>query len=625
MVRVASIVGIALTFVMMVFASDGVVVNGTVSKWHIPSDKLTILPEIMNSTDSASLTGLNYDRFLGPDSKVDPTLQTAILKFKELETAPSCNKMASSALIFTCATFKGDGEAPDSTEKTLDEEKSLFGARLAVCELLDSDDNHSLVPSECTSFIPTKSNTKKKGWIGYVQEKLIPRYPDYDQATRQDRGRCVTALKKSPQTWSSYSNAKQSANLWCPAVRGDIERDEMLQRARAVVENLVLQGDVIRSHNDILHEQKEAFQFLTTQLIKFTHDTLKSHEAFQQMSSDALASMQAAMENAEIQLQARIARSMAALEELELKGNKMVESVLSTWKDTALQHNTEIALAGAKAAEDARLHLEFQVEMLSQHVQQILFNAGNTGHEVAVGLQEVVQHAQQLRYEIVSIGEEATTVNEFLSDVTRNAQQLRHEHVELNSAMNDTRNHLAALNSEVLSISNAAAVFTGFSDRLQAAALYGLLFIGTVAFLLFLCLGGWRILVPVISRMIKLITLAFNKLIELAHFVLLAAGNFLSSAMSAAQQCVDWKVALLLILGVAGIAFYFVAVETPTAYWLRLGNGDVSLFEPANIAVIGTIVLVFLCAISSRVTAFRESEFLQPRGFESYDDKESAV
>ena len=628
MVRVALLLGIALALVVQVSANSGVAVNGRIFQWYFSSYKLTIFPELMNSTDSAFHNGLNYDRFLGPDSKVDSTLQTAIRKLQELETAPSCNKMASSALIYTCATFKGDGEAPETTEKTLDEEKNLFATRLAICELSDSDDQ-SLVPSECASFVPTKSNTKKKGLFGYVREKPIPRYPDYDQATRRDRDRCVAALMKSPQTWSSYSNAKQSANQWCPAVRGDIERDEMLQRARALSENLVLQGDALRSHNEILHQQEEAIQFLTTQLLNLTRDTLKNHEAYQQMSSDALVALQAAMENAEVQFQVCIARSIAAIDDLEVKGNDMIERMLSTMKDTALQHNTDVALAHAGADEDDRVHTQFQLEVLSQQVQQILFNAANTGQETAVELQEVVQSAQQLQLQLANLGEEATTVNELLSDVTSNAQQLREEHVELGSAINSTRESLAALDAQVLAythhVSAFFAIFNGLPGSLSAVAWYCRYFIGAVSFLLFLWLGGWPILALATASILKLLKITFNNLKEFVQHVLFAAGNFLSSVMSATQQCIDWKGALLLILSVAGIAFYSVVVETPTAYWQRWENGDLSLFEPANCIAIVVIVLVLLSVISKPALAVRESGLLQTGEYECYDDKECAV
>lgn len=186
----------------------------------------------MNSADSAYHNGLLINHFLAPDSKVASTLQGSLQKFKELETAPTCNKLASSALIHTCAISKVDREAPESAEDTLVGEKTLFAARFAVCELSDSADR-SLVPADCALFILTESNTKQKCWFGCGtvkgREKPFARYPEYDQATRQHRDRCVKALQSSPVTGISYSNAKQTAHQWCSIARVDIENDKLLE------------------------------------------------------------------------------------------------------------------------------------------------------------------------------------------------------------------------------------------------------------------------------------------------------------------------------------------------------------------------------------------------------------
>jgi hypothetical protein len=82
---------------------------------------------------------------------------------------------------------------------------------------------------------------------------------------------------------------------------------------------------------------------------------------------------------------------------------------------------------------------------------------------------------------------------------------------------------------------------------------------------------------------------------------------------------------VLLILSVAGTAFYFVAIETPTAYLQRWENGELSLFEPAHCVVMVVILVVLLCAISKPALAIRESGFLQSGETERYDGKECAV
>lgn len=175
-----------------------------------------------------------------------------------------------------------------------------------------------------------------------------------------------------------------------------------------------------------------------------------------------------------------------------------------------------------------------------------------------------------------------------------------------------------------MAMSDMASLFTGIPDYILAAAWYCLYFVGLVTCLLFLSLGGWPILTLATASIFKLLKTTSDNLKELAQVVLLAAGHTLSSLMGVMQQCVDWKGALLLILSVAGIAFYSVAVETPAAYWQRLENGGLSLFEPANCIALALILLVFLCAIS-RPAAVRESGILQSGEYECYDDKEYAV
>jgi hypothetical protein len=201
--------------------------------------------------------------------------------------------------------------------------------------------------------------------------------------------------------------------------------------------------------------------------------------------------------------------------------------------------------------------------------------------------------------------------------------------VELKSAINDTRESLAALDSQVLAythhVSAFFAIFSGLPGSLSVAAWYFGGFVVAATFLLFLCLGGWPILALATASILKLLKITFNNLKELAQHVLFATGKLLSSIVSATQQCVDWQGALLLILGVAGIAFYSVAVETPAAYWQRFENGDLSLFEPANCIALALILLVFLCAISRPALAVRESGLLQSGEYECYDDKECVV
>jgi hypothetical protein len=632
MVHLALHVGIALALVMQVFASSGVAVKGTVLTQHILNHKLTLSLELMNFTDDSISEGLKYNRLLALDSKVDSDLQNALRKLQDLKNAPNCNKMALHALIYTCATSEDDDAAQEAAEKTLDDEKILFSARLTVCELSDSG-SRSLVPPECASFVPTETDTGKKSWYGYVstksQQKPIPRYPEYDQATRKDRDRCVEALKDTPQTWSSYSNAKQSANQFCPAVRNEIEKTELLKMYRAMAESLVTHNNALHSQTEALYQQMEATRFHTAQLRKFAQDTLESHEAFQQMWRDDQDVMQAWLKNVGVQFQAQIDRSSAALEDVEVKGKTMLERMFATWKDEAIQHNKDVAIVQARAAEDARAQTEFELEIFAQQIQQSLYNVSNVGQKVAVGLRETLQDAKQLQTQLSGFSEEVVAVNELLGNVTSNAQELQNQHKELSSAIDDTKNSLAALDSQVLAIStripSIVSIFTGFFDSIFAVAWRFRYLVGAGAGLFFVCLGGWPVLCLTVVSFLKLLSATASNLKALAQPVLCAASGALSGVLNAINRYVDYRVALLMILSVAGIACYSLAVETPTAYWQRWESGDLSLFEPANIAAAFVILIVLLCAISSPATAIRESRLLLSDHAERYDTKESAV
>ncbi|KAM0707764.1 hypothetical protein Q7P35_004413 [Cladosporium inversicolor] len=625
MVRVALLVGIALTLLVQVFANSGVAVNGTVLQSHISSNTLRISPESMNSTNSAFHNDQTIDHFLRPDSKVDSTLQSSLQKFKELETAPYCNKMASSALIHTCATLKGDNEAPDSMEDTLIEEKTLFAARFAVCELSDSADR-SLVPADCASFILTESNIRQKGWFGYdsttSHQKPVPRYPEYDQATRQNRDRCVAALQNNPLTVISYSNAKQTAHQWCSIARVDIEKDKLLQTHRALTENMVQQNDVLRFHAEALHQHMEATQFLSKQLRTFAQNTMDISEALREVLTDARESVHSLLEDIGVQLQAKLDHSMAAHEAHDASLKAKVDKFYSEIMDVTAQQSTDLQLARRNDAEELSGRISYAVELLEQRIVQFSSDADNASREVAVRGSETLEILELAKLRLAG-------TNEFIDNMTSGMQQLQDEQEELRTSVKDARSDVAALGSEILAVTGYISAIhssvTGIYDCILVAASYYLYFIGAGILLLCLGLGGWPILALATASIFKLLKITFNKLKELAQLVTFAAGNTLSSAMSAAQQCVDWKGALLPISSVAGIAFYSLAVETPAAYWQRWENGDLSLFEPANCVAMFVVLILLLCVISSRVLAIRESGLLQSGGNETYDEKECDV
>jgi hypothetical protein len=574
----------------------------------------------MNSTDSAFYNDSTIDHFLRPDSKIDSTLQGSLQKFKELETAPYCNKMASSALIHTCATLKGDNEAPDSMEDTLNQEKKLFAARFSVCELSDSSDR-SLVPAACASFILTESKTKQKSWFGYGSAKGRD-FSEYDQATRQNLDRCVAALQSSPVTGISYSNAKQTGHQWCSIARVDFEKDKLLETHRALTENLANHNDILRSHAETMLQQMAANEFLGKQLRTFAQDHMDISEAIREVLTDARASVHNLVEDIGVKLQAKLEESMEAHEAHDANLKAKVDKFVSEIMNVTAQQSSDLQLARRNDADELSGRFAYAVELIEQRIIQFSSDMDSASREVAVSKLETLEVLQLVKDQLAG-------ANGVIGDMRNELQELQDEQAEMRASVKDAKIDVQDLASEVRAvksyISAFKSFFTGSYDFILAAASYYLFLIGAGAFLLFLFFGGWPILAPVTTSMIKLLMLTFNKLKELTQLVLFHTGKFLSRTMSAAQQWVDWRGAVLLILSVAGTAFYFVAIETPTAYLQRWENGELSLFEPAHCVVMVVILVVLLCAISKPALAIRESGFLQSGETERYDGKECAV
>ncbi|GAB7363429.1 hypothetical protein MBLNU230_g3705t1 [Neophaeotheca triangularis] len=159
-------------------------------------------------------------------------LQEVMKIIKDVEKLPSCNKMASQALLNSCSALEtpqsNDGEqrGPDTM---LDEAKSIYAARLAVCELSGA---RATVPPGCTSFLPTANTARKTGFRGFIGRNGLSAptttYDHYEDVTEQNLDQCLGALESKPQWWTSYSNSRQNAVVMCHAMRSEVEKDEQL-------------------------------------------------------------------------------------------------------------------------------------------------------------------------------------------------------------------------------------------------------------------------------------------------------------------------------------------------------------------------------------------------------------
>lgn len=135
---------------------------------------------------------------------------------------PACNKIATSMLMNSCSS------PIESTSHLMDSLATVYGARLAVCELYNAG---AEIPGVCTSFVPSYDLIGKMAGTGMPTAGILsdPRLSaiTYDYRTAATTQKCTKALYKKPQSWTSFSNSKQNSLAICQAMRVEIDKGEL--------------------------------------------------------------------------------------------------------------------------------------------------------------------------------------------------------------------------------------------------------------------------------------------------------------------------------------------------------------------------------------------------------------
>lgn len=148
----------------------------------------------------------------------------ALSLLTSMQAAPSCNRLAASALLAGCQAI--DGSAANS-ESSIEQAKSIYAAQLALCELLSAG---SAVPHQCKSLEPTKAKARDPGPSGFANAARRQTSSGQIDVTPSQLSQCLQALESRPQWWTSYSNSRQNAVVMCKAAREDIAKGESTVR-----------------------------------------------------------------------------------------------------------------------------------------------------------------------------------------------------------------------------------------------------------------------------------------------------------------------------------------------------------------------------------------------------------
>lgn len=162
----------------------------------------------------------------------DAIFNEALSLLESMKSSPSCNRMAATRLVTSCQSIGGKADRNEADNYvTLDHVKSLYAARLAICELNGAG---ASVPPPCLSV--TVPPAQKKGFFGF-STKGKSQTTMVDSMPAGTLESCLRSLESRPQWWTSYSNSRQNAVVICQAARVEIEKEELLELHRSTVEN----------------------------------------------------------------------------------------------------------------------------------------------------------------------------------------------------------------------------------------------------------------------------------------------------------------------------------------------------------------------------------------------------
>ncbi|PWY83745.1 hypothetical protein BO94DRAFT_519292 [Aspergillus sclerotioniger CBS 115572] len=191
--------------------------------------------DALSAQDHQPIEDLNMASLLKSiNEERDVLFSEALGLLESMNASPSCNRMAVSKLVASCQSIGGRSvTATTNTFVTLEHVRSLYAARLAICELNEAG---AAVPPPCIPI--TVQLPQKKGIFG-ISSNYKPRFNAVESVSKGQLETCLKLLESRPQWWTSYSNSRQNAVVICQAARFESEREELLELHRSIVQSSV--------------------------------------------------------------------------------------------------------------------------------------------------------------------------------------------------------------------------------------------------------------------------------------------------------------------------------------------------------------------------------------------------
>lgn len=192
-----------------------------------------ILTRAVISQRNSSADDLDLVSFLSSRTRQHDAIFTeAVHILESMRLSPSCNRIAASKLVASCRSIGGHGNPNPEEYIALEHVRSLYAARLAICEINGAGTS---TPSSCLPVMPFTSSKKSLFGFSFDKSQVSPT----DPPSADVLSNCLMSLESRPQWWTSYSNSRQNAIIICQAARIENEREELIELHRSIVDSSV--------------------------------------------------------------------------------------------------------------------------------------------------------------------------------------------------------------------------------------------------------------------------------------------------------------------------------------------------------------------------------------------------
>lgn len=423
---------------------------------------------------TAQVLDIEIDNHMVRHSLSDSMQQTLDL-IKNVESLPSCAKIASSALLHSCSALEGsithdDSDLRRGSDLFVEEEADIYSARLAVCELSGADFS---IPSACQSFIPTEKSKNKRGIRGFwskngpSQPATVFQY--YDDVTLNNLQQCRKSLGSTSQSWTSYSNNRQNAVVMCRAMQSQVDNDEHIHVAKVLASAAASATVSLQDTSEAINTLKMQFNELATGMPQFHKDLAAGKE----------------MQLKHVQnFWAEVERAQKMLRQVLNDANDLGDGVRKSKKDV-----TDLVSAIRKAAADSTSGVH-EITALNE---ASAYRMEQFQQDMIKSLYQVTKDMGVVNAFIPTLNGELTTfhkASQLVHQDMLNKQKENREHLDQTAATLDQFNQAALeMNSTLASISGFVGIgWPRVMDLLKTTATFtGYTFIYT-----FVSFGLWE-------------------------------------------------------------------------------------------------------------------------------------